>query len=559
MITKLLMVCLISLSTHALDTTTEVTFTSEKSAGEDKSGNALYDRDVKINTKNFKVENFWNKFSYQGEGVKESEFETISQMGTVRISVESTSICSLYSQLDKNGCSGQKPFLINDEALIAKSEGDVIKLVFQKDYNGSAPFDADGIPYSDLNDSVFYPLDVDRNGKYYKEQAHSKNSFFGIFRMMFNAFFGQDGFFSAFFNFGVTDTNNQQVEDVRKRYIANIISGLDQDHLLTKGETPIKTTLLNSPVSLIDYTEDVSVDASCNMFMFTFSESSLICNMMGAMSFIMPFANENPAVNYTVDTIQADTENSLITFASSYSGMTLSEYNAGTVYVKESSSSTIMGAIVKSFSCMIFGCPKVEDIEQPTNSYYAFDDDSAINLTMAVTEGGTSVDDFQTFRLKSINSIAANQHTCHVDYDPSGWSKDWDYNFKGGQSDVKTVDGDCIENCGYMDGKNIYEQLEVPNLYGEGDDAKTPSQWLTWCDNLMQDYTGGTHTECTSFMMIEKCREVPNTVEDGDYEILSNSYVNSAKRGLILELELINLTPTSKAATLRYELISTKH
>ncbi len=554
MIQKILLICLISLNIYAAETTTKVTFTDERSMDADKHGNYIYERDVTIDTHNFKVENFWNKFSFSGEGKSESEFSTLSKTGTVRISVEATSLCSIYTELDSAGCSGQKPFLINDEAIAGKITGNTISLIFQKDYNGT------DILYTNTNSDVFYPLDIERNEHFYKKQGHDAKSFFGLFGRLFNTFFGDDGFFSSFFNFGVSDSDGNPVEDIRQRYIANIVSGVDQDHLLEKGVTPLETTKLNDPVSLIDYSETVVEEGECRLFFFKYSADNGYCNFMAGMPFISLFSSATPTTTYEIDTIQVDTENSLIAFASAYTEMTIDDYTAGTTYVKESKKSGLLSGMVKGFFCMfsLGSCGEAEEIEEPMSTSYVFDDDSAVNLTMAVTNEGDSIDSFQTFRLKSINSIAANQHTCHVDYNGK-YGSSWDHNFKGSESETKLVNGDCIENCGLFDRNKIYEQVEVDNTYGYNSDAKTPSQWLSWCDDLMKDYTGGTHRECLFPILGIGCRDVPNTVTEGRYEILSNSYVNSSKRGLILDLELIELNPKSKAVTLRYELISTKH
>ncbi|MBU4209578.1 MAG: hypothetical protein KKD12_07920, partial [Proteobacteria bacterium] len=101
--------------------------------------------------------------------------------------------------------------------------------------------------------------------------------------------------------------DNNPSEDIRQRYIANIVSGIDRNHLLEKDITPLTTNALNTPVSLIDYTENVSSAGSCSLFFFKFPESSSFCNLMGSMPFISMFSSTKPATNYTIDTIQADT------------------------------------------------------------------------------------------------------------------------------------------------------------------------------------------------------------------------------------------------------------
>lgn len=553
-------------------TTTLTTFEQEVSVGKDKYGNAIFDRDVKIDTQNYKVDNFWKKFSFNGEGQESMDFTSISKTGTVRISVESTSICTLYDELDTGGCSGQKPFLINSEALLSPLNPDgTITLMFQKDYNGT------DILYTDNNASVFYPLDVDRVEKYYKHTGDSR-SHFSFFEMMFNTFFG-GGFFSGFFDSPVVDSSANNAEDIRQRYISNIVSGIDQEHLLEIGKTPLGTNTLNDPVSLIDYVEDNTVDGSCNLFFFRFSEDNFFCNIMGSMPFISMFVSENPSVSYEIDTIQSDTENALITFAGAYAKKDVTAMQESVVYEKQSSSSSILGTMVNAFKCMFFGCTKINDVEEAMDSYYSFNDDEAINLTFAVvdTEDATSsankVDDLQTFQLKGIHSLTGNEHTCQVKESTFGdkWSS---ATFTPNSDTIEETTASCdgFYIMGVCMGTVTYTTSTVANTYSakymdettqsnleidqDSDDEMTPSEWLTWCDYMVDKYKDDVKTECTGFFIFRTCKEVPADIKEDGYEILS--YTNTSKRGLFLDLKPIELTTQSKAVTLRYNLISTK-
>ncbi|SFV66674.1 hypothetical protein MNB_SM-4-1230 [hydrothermal vent metagenome] len=562
MIQKIVLICLISLNIYATDTKTHVTFTNEKSMGKDKNGNNIYERDVTIDTQNFKVKNFWSQFSFSGDSKNESEFATLSKTGTVRIKVESTSLCELYSELDEAGCSGQKPFLINNEALIGQGIGDTISLIFQQDFNGT------DILYNDTNASVFYPLDVERNEKFYKKQKDNTRSFFGLFGTLFNTFFGDSSFFSSFFNFGVSDNNGNPVEDIRQRYIANIVSGIDQDHLLEKSVTPLETTRLNDPVSLIDYRETIVNNGSCQLFFFRPSESSSFCNLLSGIPFVSLFVSSTPTTTYQIDTIQVDTENSLITFASAYSEMTIDEYQSGAVY-QQASDDSRSTSIFSLIGCFLFGCSESDDtdmIEQPMDTHYQFNDDTAVNLTMAVTESGNIIDDFQTFKLQGIHSLTGSEQRCTVketnDYDT--WSQ---YTFKPNGTESQTftdLDNVVTETWCNPYTRSDYEDRGgyCPRSYEKiitlPQTLKTPEEWLSWCDTAIENNVVTTTEDCDRFLIWKiNCRDVIDPIIVDDYEILD--YVNTSRRGLILDLELIDLDVKSKAVHLRYELISTKH
>lgn len=543
---------------------------AESLIGKDVHGATLYERQVTIETNNFKVDNFWNKFSNNGTGDAQTSYNTISKSGTVQISVEATSICSIYKELDADGCSGQKPFLINDEAVNGIYIGDTITLLFQKDYNGT------NITYNDINASVFYPLDVERDEKFYKEEG--TKSFKTFFQKLFDGFF-LTSFFSSFFSHEVVDKNNNPSEDIRQRYIANIVSGIDQNHLLEKAITPLTTNALNTPVSLIDYTENVSSAGSCSLFFFKFPESSPFCNLMGSMPFISMFSSAKPATNYTIDTIQADTENALVSYAGTYADLNVNTYQAGTVYQKQSTSTGLISGMINMMKCFFFGCPKVNDVQEAMDSHYAFTDENAINLTFAVTNNGSSIDDFETFRLMGIHSLSGNEQMCQVKETNTGdtWSS---HTFKGSESDTiqvvvpestvctqwlfffctkwETIPATTTTVANTYSAKYMSETVQS-NLAIDtnNDDLMAPSEWLTWCDYMVEKYKNSVTTVCTGFFIFQTCTEVPASVKENGYEVLS--YTNSSKRGLLLDLKLVEPKPTDEAVTLRYKLLNAQN
>ncbi|QSZ41956.1 hypothetical protein GJV85_07490 [Sulfurimonas aquatica] len=568
MIKQLLLFTILGAVLFASTTTTDTTFTPEVLMPNDEFGNAVYQREVKIETKNFKVDSFWGNFSNKGESQDSSSYTNVSKTGKVKISVESTSICTLYSELDEAGCSGQKPFLINNEALSGTGVGDTITLLFQKDYN----YSNSTILYDNTNPTVFYPLDINRAQKYYKSQVDNSKSFFGFFTTMFNTFFGDGGFFSSFFTHNVVDKDDNPVEDIRERYIANIVSGVDQDHMM-KTSSSLKTDELNNPVSLIDYTENISSSGSCNLFFFKFPENSTFCNFMGGMPFISMFSSTRPASNYTVDTIQADTENSLITFASAYSKKDITDYQDGIVYEKQTNSTGLIRGMMKMMKCMFFGCAKVNDVKEPMDSYYAYDDNTAVNLTMAVTNDGSAIDGFETFSLRGIHSLSGNDHMCQVEEKTISdhWSSD-PHTFVGnetGEVTTTTCDGTLVFGMCFGEtttttttvlvtetAKKMSETVQSNlGIDSDDDDKLTSDEWLTWCDYMVDKYKDDVTTSCTGIWPFRACKEVPVDIKEDGYEILS--YTNASGRGLILDLKRIQLTPHDKAVKKRYKLMST--
>ncbi|MBD3823602.1 MAG: hypothetical protein IE916_03740 [Epsilonproteobacteria bacterium] len=508
-------------------TVTQTTLGTQKEIGMDEHGSMRYSMDVTIDTQNFEIETFWNRFSNNGKGERSRSFDSISKSGTVEVTLEASSICSLYPELDAAGCSGQRPFLMNDEALSGVNLNETITLLFQKSYDGT------NITYSDANGSVFYPLDIERDEKYYKTEG--QKSFKSFFATLFDTFF-EGSLFSGFFSHAVETKDSLPAEDIRQRYIANIVSGLDQNHLLEKSKTALSTDALNSPVSLIDYSEAASASGSCSLFFFKFSSDNFFCNMMSAMPFISMFTSSTQAVNYTIDTIQADTQNALIAFAGSYASKTVTTYQEGIVYQKQSSSSGIIGTMISMMKCFFFGCSKVNDVAEPMDSYYAFDESDAPTLTMAVTNEGEKVDDFATFKLMGIHSLSGNEHMCQVKKTSfiGGWTKTF-----------RATDSQTKEQCTRY---NIFGQCTQTQTVANTVDGKTPSEWLSWCDGIMSDFTPS--ESCKRFFIFENCTS--DEPKEGSYTI--KSYTNEAKVGLLLDLKFIKLVPSDKAIKMRYKL-----
>jgi len=492
MIKKTLLLLLIMSSVYA-ETETSTSFGNEQSMGTDIHGSPLFNRTVTIKTDDYKVENFWNKLSFSGSGQDEMKFNSISKSGTVRITVESTSLCTLYPELDKNGCSGQKPFLINNEAVPAYDA--TVSLIFKKTAILS--------DYSNTNADAFYPLDVDRNEKFYKSQSDNTTSFFGFFRKLFSFFFGTGT---------QAPTGNTQTEDIRQRYMANIVSGIDQDHLLEKNVTVIEpvisTPTVNNPVALLDYTVTTTTPGSCRLGFFRFPAGSIFCNF--------PFFSKNiPQTTVTTDTISEDTESSLIAFAGTFIGENINDYNTRStaIQVVESNNGGFFGRL----KCFFFGCPQQTTTVIKGNDY-TFPNDSGITLTMAVTENGSKIDSFEHFRLQGIRSLYGEDAQCRI------------------------KKRSCVGFfCSYQEftatptivnGSSSYEDL-------------TAQQWLSWCGN---NNDGNYHNLSDFFFNLP--------FFGSDYKVMSNAQQTASS--LVLDLKRIRLDTNSTSVTLRYKLMDVK-
>jgi len=567
MIKKSLLILLMSSAVYAVDTTTTTSFTTvNPTLGSDGSyrdgiyqnGNSFYDKHgnvvlhqrVEIKTENFKVNNFWNKFSYSGNGQSEVEFDTITKSGIVRTTVEASSLCNLYSELDSQGCSGQKPFLINDEAITqanTNADGN-ITLIFQKDYDGSS------ILFENTNNSSFYPLDINRDEKYYKHQEGDSGckSFFCVMTGMFDGFFGVS-FFSSFFDFDVSNSSGTDVDDVRERYIANITAGLDQNHLMQIGNDIDKEVIelnTHSPISFIDYVENMSDGGTCNLGFMTFGDNSIFCNFMSGMPFISAFASTTPEQTYNIDTIQVDTENSIISFAGAYSDINVTEYETSSTLSTDTSSSLPLPLeIMKNMMCMFMpfiSCDEdtvTTEISRVKDSYYTFDEENATTLTMAITDDGDTVDSFQTFKLLGIHSIVGDGSTtttCEVEKT---------------HKETSCIFMFCSTST-VRDWLNIYseENTDSPDPIADEGFSTTSPTWYNWCESNSAPITVDVVTG-------ESCDWFGNCTDTSTEYTYTNTGVagvtNDSGRILSLDLQIVELNATSSSANLRYNLLGT--
>ncbi|HEX5623904.1 MAG TPA: hypothetical protein VFX57_05650, partial [Sulfuricurvum sp.] len=243
---------------YAQTATTETIFIDHGSSlGKDTYGNELYDQNVTIKTTNYEVDTFWNRFFNPDD--KKKTFTQLTTSASARMRVEASSACSIAGkgELSSEGCSGQKPFLVNDTSVAGLAEGASVSLIFQPVYKD--PANPTGL-YTDTSaEKMIYPLDILRDENYYKNDVplEGKKSFFSFFSDIFKSFFSFFGFSSQ----NSTDYRNNPVVKIdnvtpadaeRERYKANIIAGVQQKYLMPTG-TNLHQGLLYTPVSLLHY------------------------------------------------------------------------------------------------------------------------------------------------------------------------------------------------------------------------------------------------------------------------------------------------------------------
>ena len=543
------------LSTALYGATTSTSFGQRTSGELDQHGNQLYTQSVTMQTQNYEIDTFWSRF-FNPQNQKKS-FTQLSTSATGQMIVEASSACTLAGkgQLPSQGCSGQKPFLVNDETLAGVKNGDTISVVFQPAYDDASAIKT----YDKTKSNLIYPMDILRTGSNYQSsatvQSGSKQTFFGFFSGIFNFFFnkntGSDYLKTPLIadtKYGVRSTN---AEDRRQRYIANIISGADQDHLLNKpykGEsgTAIKTNILNNPVSLLHYDEaKKATDASQCKFMFlSLSSDGFMCRAMTGfgMDAWMPFFSNANITEVDVSMITIDTENALLAAAGKASGKSYQQITASTDTQKLSFLQQIlkpMTTMMSMMKTMMFGSSKSTIVSDPVEIKY---DLSAqpISLMLAVTNDGSHIDNFQHFKLMALRSSYGDMmNECTVKKTPGmfSWSS-WTATFyasKGSNSTSQTngsinTHAEWVEWCQESTGKKgMFDYLSDWSSGG----VFNPFNWMQGMWSMFSNFFGGSYS--------------------------IQEFKNILKRGLILDLKKETLSPTNTLNSTQFKLLNVKH
>lgn len=542
----------------AQSATTSTTFGNRLSTGMDGYGNQLYTQQVTIATEDYEVDTFWSRFFNSDN--KKKRFDLLATSATAQLKVEASSACSIAGkgELPSQGCSGQKPFLVNNEAVDFLAEGDTVSLIFQpvvEDKSGALLF-------SQTDASVLYPLDVGRSGEYYQSgtavQSGSKQTFSGFFTSLFDFFFdrliGADFFGTPEIADVRYEIRSPEAEDRRQRYIANIIAGVDQEHRMRmpyKGEPATRIdafTRLNDPASLIHYAEAKKTTEAeqCSFMFLNLSSEGLMCRIMSGfgMEAWMPFFTQGKVTELDVNTITIDTENALLAAAGKVSGESYQKVTASTDNEKLSFLQQLikpMATMMEMMKNMMFGSSKSTIVADPVEVRY---DLSAkpMTLTLAVTEEGTQVDRFEAFKLTGLRSTYGDSvNACTVKYSGSFFGfGSWTQTFYESKGDTVT-------------------SHTVPST-----SDKTHAAWITWCQeandkkglfDYLTDWSSGGVFNPINWM--EGMWSIMNWMFGGGYEI--TDFKSVLKRGLVLDLKKEPLSPVDTLNTTTIKLINVRH
>ena len=425
MIKKIVLFLAIFATANALPTDTTTTFGAESAMGSDKYGNSVYQRDVTIQTIDFKVDNFWSKF-FDADN-KQSNHTNISKTGTLKIVVEATSACTLDDTLPKEGCSGQKPFLINNDVLNNPINNDEYEVVFSLAEN----FDAS-------DNQSFYPLDILRDEQYYKDPYPGDTSsglnrgFLGFVTSILDALFSKIIGMELFGDPEIADVQytprSDTAVDRRQRYISNIIAGVEKKYRMTKEHEGATATSINAPekinepISLLHYAEaeKSTEDEQCKFLFMNLSDEGLLCRVMSGfgMDAWMPFFNQSKTTKIEANTIMADTENALLAMTSRIEEVPYLQDIGGSDDNKLSFLQNVLKPVATLTSYLknvLFGSSKQNIVATPVERTYEYDEDDAMTMNIAITNDGIQVDNFANFKLLKIRSVYGDMaNSCNV-------------------------------------------------------------------------------------------------------------------------------------------------
>lgn len=515
----------LSIALMAAQTDTKVEFGAEQYKGADKYGNSVHERSVTIKTTDFKVDNFWKKFSWGGNSTEQEHFDLIETSGTVEVNVQSSFVCK-DGGLDSTGCSGQKPFLINQGILNnadLKLDADGAQLP-AGEYR--IAFDSAG-NYNALNDDAFYALDVYRDGKYYNEgtaadAANEKpTTFFGAMFKIISSFFSASA---------ASSLSSVDSPDLRNRYMANITFGLQEAYLLEKDtngilNTSIQNAANSTQATLLDYNEDlVEGNAGCNIFFLTLNSSSFTCkavSFFGLSSFI-PFINTTSEVKLKPDLVAEDTETTLLSLAGKLDGVNyLNTKQTETV----SGRTTFISEMFKPMTFIFDSIFRLFGISSSTEAEVVSVDFNFTNpmpLTFLETDGLT-VTDFLHFTLLGLESTYGTEvESCTIKHKT------------GTMFMMPIYSTDLYENDG-----SVYHLKIVSGMMGFGTYyIDVPSaDLMDWC-NRYKDQSSGMFGGFFSFFSsfgTSGSGTYDTDLQNGDYSVVS--YEEKVHKGLILHLK----------------------
>jgi len=570
----------------AAPTTTSVAMHNPTNATQNEYGDTQMLQDISLETKNFTVDEFWSKFSFNKNSASNTpKTYTVSTNANVKLTVELSFACK-DGGLKEEGCSSQKPFLIN-ENLLTNDE-------MQRDSEGASlpegeyriPFDSAG-NYNSSNDDAFYALDIFRDGKYYEdpiqtgESTDKSQNFFEYLVGLFKDYFSKDI---------DTYTNGTLSPEQRNRYIANITFGAQKDYRLAKSEH-ISTNQINKAnkhknVSLLDYNSQiVEKTTGCNGLFLSYDPDSLTCksiNFFGLSNF-MPFVNNTPEIKVKSDSVTEDTETTLLTLAGKLDSKNY--VDAKTQIDATSGKKSVLGEIFKPVTFMAssmmrfwFGNSSKNTTEVVSA---AFDFDTAMPLTFIETDGSV-VKNFRHFLLMGIESIYGTEvESCRVKDKKGffGWASSYETFTKGDgkftKFDMEKGFFSSVFNdpSGYSELNFTEEKHRVPFLdWGNHDVVTvTSDDWLDWCKRNQGRQQKGlfsrifdSFAKVGDFLLGNSSNgatydeQLDKLLDKENYSV--DKYKEKVHKGLILHLKNIStdlLTPATKGTTTKFKIMKT--
>ena len=528
---------------------------------ENKYGDKIMYQDVTINTKNFKINNYWGHYSDTADN--QSNFSNIATSAKVKLTIENSFTCKDGGLL-ADGCSGQKPFLVNNGILNnpdLKLDSTGAQLP-QGEYR--IPFDS-ASDYGTSHNDAFYALDVFRDGQYYEPitggttSTNKPKNFFGYILAFFKDYFSKD---TTVYGSGIGSPEQ------RDRYMANITFGLQKKYRIAK-EDPITTTQTNAAdankkVSLLDYNSLIVENTTgCNGLFFSYDPDSLTCKAINffGLSQWMPFidsTNTDSEKKIKSDSVLEDTETTLLTLAGKLDKV---NYIDKMKSVDTATGKTFLQEMFKPISYMFksmfrffFGANS-KNLTEVVSVDFNFT--NPMPLTFIKTEG-TKALDFIYFKLLGLESVYGTEvESCRVK--KSGFVFTWDEKtFTQGVPSNTKFDMEAGFFGSWFNNPSEYSELNVtvedhriPFVdWGTHDVVNlSTDDWLDWCKRNQGRQTKGLFGRFIDAFQSFVLGNNRSTTYDGQIDnLLSDNhwsvveYKEKVHKGLILHLKKIDLS-----------------
>ena len=559
----ILLSLMLSIQVYAQQTETNTTFEDISYNGtpiggvENEYGEIELYKEATIRTRNFKVDNFWDKF--KSEANAQSIYTNVTKLGTFKLTIEASFACK-NDGLEKNGCSGQKPFLINSDAfgnpeLKLDEAGNPLSDT-GNEYR--IPYDA-AVNYLPTRDDAFYALDVFRDGKYYSEEAgeeeisEGRKSFFASMVSFFTNYFSKDQTIYG----GVHSTEQ------RNRYLANIRMGLQKEYKLEKAgfvnTSDVNLADENKVVSLIDYNSEMITETTgCSGIIFSFDPDSATCKVMNFfnMSNYMPFANNEDQIKIETTSVLADTETTLLALAGELDGI---DYIAQKTEIDENGNRSFIQEIFKPMATFMGGMGRFffgensQNITELLIAEFEFDKFMPLDFIEVGTDG--HVVGFRHFELLGLESVYGTEvESCRV-RDTRGFFG-WASTYKTFTKGIDTNTEICLESGFFLFNNYREEDFNQLNVttnnrhrifmsdWGQHDVANiSTDEWLDWCKRNQGRQNRGIFGRMidnfTSIILGENINETHDDqldalLSDENYSV--DKYIEKVHKGLILHL-----------------------